>query len=250
MKLFRKKREEEEAKKRRICELVSSFGGTLLLFQYDRKAFGNMIAVVECNGQNYEFATDRGEIYCNNKFICNDTYHIAGKDDTIEKLLEIISLTLSEARDEMQKDNHELSISQQGGMLAAPNIQIIKEILGSYLKEDDVRVYISNGMMKYVIPLRDYVLEVQYELVDNFYRVKLEEWKNNQIEQTCFLSKSKKFHKALKRKLRNNGLSKKMLVCHIACICEIVQEQLCIPNGLHDFQGLYIPDMKFDGVFL
>ena len=54
----------------------------------------------------------------------------------------------------------------------------------------------------------------------------------------------------MKKKLRNNGLSKKMLVCHIACICEIVQEQLCIPNGLHDFQELYIPDMKFDGVFL
>ena len=99
MKLFRKNRMKEETKKEQIRELVSSFGGTLLLFQYDRKAFGNMIAVVECNGKNYEFATDRGEIYCNNKFICNNTYHIAGKDDTIEKLLEIISLTLSKTGD-------------------------------------------------------------------------------------------------------------------------------------------------------
>ena len=115
---------------------------------------------------------------------------------------------------------------------------------------DDVCVYISNGTMKYVIPLRDCVLEIHYELMDNFYRVKLEEWKNNQIEKICFLSKSKRFHKALKRKLRAKGLSKKTLVCHIVCLCEMVQEQLCTPNGLRDLQTQYIPDMKFDGVFL
>ncbi len=129
-------------------------------------------------------------------------------------------------------------------------VQIIKEILGSYLTAEGVYTYISNGLIKYIIHLRDYVLEIQYELSDNFYRVRLEEWKNNQIVQTYFLSKSKNFHKVLRKNLRNNGLYKKSLECHITCLCKIVQDQLNAPNGLRDFQTLYISDMKFDGIFL
>ena len=134
--------------------------------------------------------------------------------------------------------------------MVSETVQIIKEILCSYLTTDGVCAYISNGLIKYVIHLRDYVFEIQYELADNFYRVRLEEWKNNQIVQTYFLSKSKKFHKVLKKKLRDNGLSGRSLECHITCLCKIVQDQLNAPNGLHDFQTLYISDMKFDGVFL
>ena len=134
--------------------------------------------------------------------------------------------------------------------MVSETVQIIKEILGSHLTADGVCTYISNGLIKYVIHLQDYVLEIQYEFADNFYRVRLEEWQNNQIAQTYFLSKSKKFHKVLKKNLRDNGLYKKRIECHITCLCKIVHDQLNTPKGLHDFKALYISDMKFDGVFL
>ena len=48
------------------------------------------MVTVEFNDAIFEFVTDRGEIYCNDLFLCDNSYHIAGKSDTVDKLIEMI----------------------------------------------------------------------------------------------------------------------------------------------------------------
>lgn len=129
-------------------------------------------------------------------------------------------------------------------------VQIITERLQPYLTEDGVCVYPTNGLIKYVVNLKGYFLEIRYEFVDNFYEVKLVKRKNNQIEEIVLLSQSKRFHKDLKRRIGKEKLTKKKLSSHMICLCQIIQEQLDEHRNLDDFQKKYVADMKFDGIFL
>jgi hypothetical protein len=45
---------------------------------------------VEYHGNAFSFDTDRGEIYCNNRFVCDNSYHEAGCSDTVDQLLKVI----------------------------------------------------------------------------------------------------------------------------------------------------------------
>ncbi len=94
----------EKTIKSRIEKLVASYDATLLYFKYYKKIFGNIEVEIVCDGKTYEFITDRGEIYCNKKFICDNSYHIAGADDTIDKLLEVIASTICKTRENKTGD--------------------------------------------------------------------------------------------------------------------------------------------------
>lgn len=81
-------------KKNKIYDKLNNFlianNARLHSFEYYENVFGNIVLVVEYNQALYEFVTDKGEIYCNNQFVCDNTYHTKGQDDTILKLIEVI----------------------------------------------------------------------------------------------------------------------------------------------------------------
>lgn len=85
----------EAAILRKISDLAAAYGATLVYFKYYKKTFGNIVVSLEYNRQVYEFITDRGEIYCNKTLVCDNSYHVAGADDTINRLLEVITSTIS-----------------------------------------------------------------------------------------------------------------------------------------------------------
>lgn len=109
-------------------------------------------------------------------------------------------------------------------MVKSEIIQIITDNLYPYLTADGVYVYPSNGLIKYVANLRGYLLEIQYELVDNLYRIRIEERKNNQIEHIFLLSQSKNFHRDMTKIIHENGFSKKEFKSHVTCLSKIVRK--------------------------
>ena len=66
----------------RIQNILSNTNFTLLSFDRNHQVFGNMVVVISNGQKNYQFVTDRGEISCNNNFLLDNSYHIAGEDDT------------------------------------------------------------------------------------------------------------------------------------------------------------------------
>ena len=74
----------------KINSFLQSHNAHITSFEYYPKIFGNMIVNIAYNGTELEFVVDRGEIYCNKKCICDGSYHVAGRDDAIDKLIEVI----------------------------------------------------------------------------------------------------------------------------------------------------------------
>ncbi len=82
--------------KKDINILLEKYDSEMILFEYYRKYFGNILLIIKCNDQELEFVADRGEIYCNNDFLCLNDYIRKEKKTTEEKLLELIELKLEE----------------------------------------------------------------------------------------------------------------------------------------------------------
>lgn len=135
-------------------------------------------------------------------------------------------------------------------MVKSEIIQIITDNLYPYLTADGVYAYPSNGLTKYIANLQGYLLEIQYEFVDNLYRIRIEERKNNQTGQIFLLSKSKSFHRVLKKTLHEDIFPKKEFRSHVTCLCKIVRKQLDDRDNLDEFITSYASDLKFDGIFL
>lgn len=75
--------------KQHILSVLPS-NSLLIEFIYDKKHFGNMIVKIKQNGIIHTFTTDRGEIYYNNQMLCDSSYQYIEKQDTFNKLLQII----------------------------------------------------------------------------------------------------------------------------------------------------------------
>lgn len=78
----------------RLASFLSMHHADLISFSYSPEYFGNIAVSVEYEGVVFAFCTDRGEIYCNNEFVCNNAYHTPGRDDTLDKLIEVIQSRL------------------------------------------------------------------------------------------------------------------------------------------------------------
>lgn len=70
-------------------------GYRLVSFNRNHGCFGNMIVVIEGNRVKYQFVTDRDDILCNNTMIIPHDYHVAGKDDCPQYLIEAIKKFIS-----------------------------------------------------------------------------------------------------------------------------------------------------------
>lgn len=129
-------------------------------------------------------------------------------------------------------------------------VEIIQLKLKEYIESKDIGFYPSNGLLKFVINLREYKIEISHNFMDSFYSIKVENRKYNQLKNIIFLTKSKKFHKDMKKHLKINKMSKKSFTNHIICFIDIILNQLKEYNDLNFFEEIYVPNLRFDGIFL
>lgn len=128
--------------------------------------------------------------------------------------------------------------------------QIITENLFPYLTVDGINVYFSNGLTRYITDLQGYHLEISYDFIDNLYRIRIEERKNNRAEHIFLLSRSKKYQKDLAKALRAGNLSNKEFKHHVLCLCKIMRNQLDDYGNLDKLKITYVADLQYDGIFL
>ncbi len=75
--------------------ILKKYNGELISFEYYKKAFGDIIVKMRVYQKEIVFATDRGEIYCDGKFLCGYEYVRNENKSTSQKLLELIDERLS-----------------------------------------------------------------------------------------------------------------------------------------------------------
>ena len=80
-----------------LKSILDTYQAELVSYEYYQKIFGNYVILINFGEQTHTFVTDRGEIYHNDKMMCDSSYHVDGSDDTFTKLLEIIKQELSGA---------------------------------------------------------------------------------------------------------------------------------------------------------
>lgn len=127
---------------------------------------------------------------------------------------------------------------------------IIYENLKDYLELNDINSMFSSGCWKYTIYLKFYLIEICYEVMDNFYTIKIENRNNNFLNSVMFLSESKKFKKDLNRKFKEFSLNNKIFKNHIFIFTMWIKDVLEINGDLKCFEKLYKSDLKFDGIFI
>lgn len=75
----------------KLNELIEKNDAQLLRCDYFQKIFGNIILEINYRNKTYIILSDRGEIYLNNLLICGSNYHIKGRYDNYQKILDIIN---------------------------------------------------------------------------------------------------------------------------------------------------------------
>ena len=136
-------------------------------------------------------------------------------------------------------------------MLENKIIQIIYAELKDYLKIDDIKAFPTSGSVKYIFDISEYCFEVSYEVIDNFYRIKMEKKQYNQIQNVIFITKSKKFKKDIKLILRELKLPGNAFQNHIIAFCVYIRKILGEYKHLNCFEQMYnISNLKFDGIFI
>ena len=84
-----------------IQDLVKKYDAKIRIFQYDKKAFGNMVVEIEKCQYIFTFILDRGDIICNCKnfsdgitktirFIGHSTYQKSAPDYFLQNIEEIL----------------------------------------------------------------------------------------------------------------------------------------------------------------
>ncbi len=123
-------------------------------------------------------------------------------------------------------------------------MDIVRIIITSFQNiflEKDINISSSNGEQKIEISNYKYYILISYDIVDSFYRIRVEDRLNNQI---CFLTQSKKYHKNIKKIIKKEKLEK-TLEGHIIAFT-ILTKEIFINRVMIDYDR----DLKFDGLFL
>ena len=129
-------------------------------------------------------------------------------------------------------------------------VRIIYSHLKKFVTIDDVQFYPSNDAIKYVLAIGDDHLEINYFVMDSFYRIKLENIRNNQIQGVLFLTKSKRFKKDIRLVLKKLDLSRKTFDNHMKGFSLYLSEILDKYGKLDCLAETYVSDTKFDGIFV
>lgn len=129
-------------------------------------------------------------------------------------------------------------------------IQIIYTNLKKYIEIDSIKYFASNGLLKYVFNISNYYFEISYNCIDNFYQIKFESKLNNQLQSIVLLTKSKEFHNQINLIFKDLKLSRKLFENHIYTFCNYICKILEKYNDLNYLEEAFIPDLKFDGIFI
>lgn len=120
--------------------------------------------------------------------------------------------------------------------------------LAKYINLKDIVVSQSDGCIKYQINLKQCKIEISYYVIDEYYRIKLEN--NIDIYSISFLTKSRKFKRDIKKILKKYHMERKFFKNHIAAFClllnELLNERECFVSSIEKYKT----DLKFDGLFL
>ena len=144
----------------------------------------------------------------------------------------------------------DIQFREKNYMVKNKIIQIIHTNLQEYMGINDVAMYPSNGLIKYVFDIDGYHFEILYNYLDSFYRIVIEKRHNNQLQNVIFLTKSKKFHKDIKIILRKFNLSGKSFEDHMNSFTRYIVGILEKYETLNYLDETYIPDLIFDGIFI
>lgn len=129
-------------------------------------------------------------------------------------------------------------------------VQIIADNLPPNEDQNNICAFPCNGAIRYLFNLCGYSIEIYYEFLDNFYKVRIENRRNNQSGNVAFLTKSRRFHKTLKELLKENGLCPKRFENHVIGVIKMLRLHVEFYGNLDYLLTECVPDLKFDGFFL
>ncbi len=150
----RSKREKEIIKK--IEAFSKLFGVRIVNFKYYFEVFGNYLFEMICENETIAFMSDRGEIAVNNKYVLDDSYHIAGQPDNQDRVLEEMALICAEKRRENQV---RYSATQCVKMLSSDN-------------------YLLRAYSTFFFPLdsNEKTINEQIDLLESMFKVEHDSW--------------------------------------------------------------------------
>ncbi len=128
--------------------------------------------------------------------------------------------------------------------------EIISAKLFPYVNEDGVSFHPSAYEYKFIISLGSYMIEISYIYMDGFFKIKIEDRKHNRLNDVIFPTKSKRFKREVATRVKKYGDSVKSFSANVGAFCEIFLENYETDEGLATFRKSYIPDLKFDGIFI
>lgn len=126
--------------------------------------------------------------------------------------------------------------------------QIICSNLTNYLKEDEITYAVDGNLCKYNFKVKDFVIQIIYDYIDEIYTVRLENWHNNFLNSVTYLSKCREFKKNVKKTIKNEKLKFSSFRDHVFAIIILVKQELDKKNNLIDFDWIYMENLKFDGI--
>ena len=130
----------------------------------------------------------------------------------------------------------------------------ILSILGECIVDGDIKCIPTNNWLKYHFKIRcgysTYNIQLAYEFIDSYYRISIEYIDNTQSENVIFLTRSKIFHKKIKKFLNTNKLNKKSVINHIIAVSTILKDSIFHTGNSCELMDSYPHDLKFDGYFI
>jgi hypothetical protein len=134
--------------------------------------------------------------------------------------------------------------------MSNPISNVLYSELSDFIDNDNIVVSCDLGGFKFVFSIREYNIEIYYEFIDSFYRIKIENWRCGSLQNVLFLTKSKKYKKTIKKMLRTQKNKGKKIAEHMLCFALIIKNALIEQANLNSIEVEYKPDDKFDGIFL
>ena len=127
--------------------------------------------------------------------------------------------------------------------------QTICSVISKYPFVENVRFCLDNYFVKYIFNIDCCFFEITYYFTDKYYRIKMEKQRNNSLEEVVLLTKSKLFYKSIAKLLREKNLLYKSFNNHVECLMDFLEQNIAIDN-LNCLEKAYLPDLKFDGIFI
>ena len=120
--------------------------------------------------------------------------------------------------------------------------------LANHIRLINISHLCLDGCIKYTITTSKIFVEISYNIIDGFYRIKIET-KIGEYE-ILFLTRSKRFRKQIKDFLKKRKLNPREFNNHIVAFCFLIRNLFEDYRYLTRMKDEYEENLKFDGVFV